>query len=120
MVGGGLLKGREIVSKVVVVGHRMAVSASGTRIQWESGRDSKRLVRQRGPETVVVRAVEKILALGDAAVMVAAQERWMKGVNREVEGAYPLTVQALAALATLAVHSGALESWVNRSRDLKG
>jgi len=30
MVGEGLLKGREIVSKVVVVGHRMAVSASGT------------------------------------------------------------------------------------------
>jgi len=63
-----------------------------------------------------VRAVEKILALGDAAIMVAAQERWMKGVNGEVEGAYPLTVQA----ATLAVHSGALESWVSRSHDLKG
>jgi len=48
----GLVNFREIVSEVVVVHRRVAVSASGTHIQWEFGPDLKGPLQREGPETV--------------------------------------------------------------------
>lgn len=109
------------MSRVFVVRHQMALSARETEIQWELGPDLKGPVHQGGSETVplaverVVTAVENILSL---AVVATPQARWMTRVRGKVDAAWSWTVQALDEPANPAVHSHALESWVNRSHDL--
>lgn len=72
----------------VVRRRRMAASTKETQIEWEFGPDWKGQVEREGPETVrlvegwVVTVVDKGLVekrvLGDAVVVAAALEGWMK------------------------------------------
>jgi len=93
MAGEGLPKLQEIVSRVVVVRHRMAVSASETGIEWEFGYDLNRPVPYGGSETAplavewVVTGAENILGLGHVGAVAAAQARWMTLVRGKVDRA---------------------------------